>query len=198
VAETGQKKADQTCPNPRAGNRCTRNKSLELAAAKRAEPVRVVLPFFPTTTSVTVKSRLPPDFWYLAAGDPTPTPTPPYQSHRGCGCGFRIINGADHSRPRLHRPHAPRHPGHEGPRPRPPNRTCALPRETSAPARGPLLPDFLSDQIRALPGWDGERGVQPVGSAAEGGLPRRDHGQRLQLQGVHGAPQGRLLPPTLR
>lgn len=59
-------------------------------------------------------------------------------------------------------------------------------------------PIFDLTRSRALPGWDGERGVQPIGSAAEGGLPRRDHGQRLQLQGVHGAPQGRLLPPALR
>jgi hypothetical protein len=40
-------------------------------------------------------------------------------------------------------------------------------------------PRFRSDQIRARrpsPGRDGERGVQPVGSAAEGGVPRRDGG----------------------
>ena len=55
----------------------------------------------------------------------TATPLYLYQirgtSRRGCS----ISNGADPFRPRLHRSHAPRHPGNEGPRPRPPNRTSA-------------------------------------------------------------------------
>lgn len=110
---------------------------------------------------------------------------------RTSSCGCSSNNGADLSRPRLHRPHAPRHPGDEGPRPRSPNSTCPLP---GIPIFGStsfsILPDLIS-------GRDGERSVQPVGSAAKGGFPCGDDGQCLQLQGVHGAPQGRLLPATL-
>lgn len=72
----------------------------------------------------------------------------------------------------------------------------SLPKTPSSASPIPVLSD-LSSVCPPPPGRDGERGVQPVGSAAEGGVPRGDDGQRLQLQGVHGAPQGHLLPPTL-